>query len=99
MNAKEMKAEKRKAQKFSIEQTVKEVSSKDKFWCNRNGQFVYVVVCVSRQAKEKEGCVSCAQGIVVVKTFSQKYDELDDISERTVRKNIEIGGSRKAIQL
>ena len=99
MDTKNRKAEKRKAQKLSMEQTAREVSSSDRFWCARNGQFIYTIVCISRQDKEREGCVSCAQGTVVAKTFSQKHGEPDGVFERTVRRSSEIGGSRKVIQL
>ena len=95
MNTKERKAENRKVKDLSLEQTVKEVSSGDKFWCNRNGQFVYTTACLNRQDKEVKGCVSCAQGNTVRKTFFQ----LQDTSVQPGRRNIVLGDKRKAIQL
>ena len=99
MNTKELKAEKRKARKLSLEQTVREVSAKDKFWCNRNSQFIHVIVCINRQDKARKGCVSCAQGSIVRGTFSQRQAGLNGASIQPERMEIEIGSKRKAIQL
>ena len=95
MNAKERKAGKRKGKRLSLEQTAKEVSSSDRFWCDRNGQFIHTIVCINRQDKGREGCMNCAQGNIVRETFSR----LQDTSVEPGSRNIALGNKRKAIQL
>uniref|UniRef100_A0A6M3M730 Uncharacterized protein n=1 Tax=viral metagenome TaxID=1070528 RepID=A0A6M3M730_9ZZZZ len=95
MNTKERKAEKRKEKRLSFEQTAKEVSSSDRFWCDRNGQFIHTIVCINRQDKGREGCMNCAQGNIVRETFSR----LQDTSVEPGSRNIALGNKRKAIQL
>ena len=94
MNTKERKVEKRKAKEFSFEKTAREVSARDKFWCNRNGQFMYTKACINRQDKSVEGCVSCAQGSIVRKTLVQ----LQDDPELSMSMTVKINGRRRAIQ-
>lgn len=95
MNAKERKVGKRKAREFSFEKTAREVSASDKFWCNRNSQFMYTKACINRQDKSVEGCISCAQGTIVRKILVQLQDDPESFMSMTVK----IAGSRRAIQL
>ena len=65
MNAKEFKAKKRKDKKTLLDNTKEAIKVNNRFWCDRRSQFMNVEVCISRQDKGADGCVSCAQGKVV----------------------------------
>ena len=73
MDTKERKAMKRKKKKISLEMTVRVVARRQFFWCNRDGNFMYITACINRQDLRKEGCMSCAQGRVVREAYMQKH--------------------------
>ena len=64
-NTKQNRKEKREVQKALLTRTEKELNSKGRFWCYRKEQWTRQEVCIHRQDRLENGCVSCKQGSVV----------------------------------
>ena len=66
-NTKENKKEAREVKQLSLLTTEQELENGNWFWCNKKkgGGWLLPIQCTSRQHKEEESCVRCAQGNVV----------------------------------